>query len=427
MPCRMPSTSSSDRCLRSSAASAPSAPLGCVGARRYDARPPVRSASAPFLALLVAALVVGGLAAGCSSKSEAPAKTRPAPLVVVAKVEARNVAVEIHAPVELRPLAQAEVGSKTLGVLDAVLVDRGDRVKRGQLLALVRPSDLPDQLVAARGTLAQTQASASLARKNFERASSLAPGGVVSQQELQQSQAALATAEAQEAAAKAQVSAFATRIGETRIESPLDGVVTIRRLDPGSLVGQPSSGTILTVARVDVLRVFVTVTEREVRLVKIGQEAHVEVDALPGKSLKGNVVRLAPTLDPATRTLDAEVQIDNTAGELRPGMFGRGSIVVDSHPNAPVVPASAVQISAGKRWAFVLKGDKVERREVTVGVDEGDWLEITKGVVTGEELVTTGIDSVSDGAQVRAVRNVDPFTGKGLGKTPPPAGSGGQN
>lgn len=367
--------------------------------------------------LLPAAIALAAFAlAGCSSKKEAAPKTRPAPLVVVAKVDVRDVAVEIHAPVELRPLAQAEVGSKTLGVLDAVLVDRGDRVKRGQLLALVRPSDLPDQLVAARGSLAQTQASASLARKNFERASQLAPSGVVSQQELQQSQAALAAADAQEAAAKAQVAAFATRLGETRLESPLDGVVTVRRLDPGALVGPAASGTIITVARVDVLRVFVTVNEREVHLVKLGQEAHVEVDALAGKSIKGTVVRLAPTLDPATRTLDVEVQIDNAAGDLRPGMFGRGSIVVATHPAAPFIAASAVQISSDKHWAFVLTGDKVVRREITIGVDEGDWLEITKGLAAGEEVVTTGMDAVSDGAQVRAVRNVDPFTGKGLGK-----------
>lgn len=352
----------------------------------------------------------------CSSKSQAAPKARPAPLVVVAKVEARDLPVEVHAPVELRPLAQAEVGSKTLGVLDAVFVDRGDRVKRGQLLALVRPSDLPDQLIASRGSLAQAQSSASLARKNFERASQLAPSGVVSQQELQQAQAALASAEAQEAAAKAQVAGLATRLGETRIESPLDGVVTVRRLDPGALVGPPNaSATIVTVARVDVLRVFVTVNERDVHAIKVGLEAHVEVDALPGKTLKGSVARLAPTLDPGTRTLDAEVQIDNSGGELRPGMFGRGSIVVDNHPHAAVVPATAVQISSGKRWAFVLKGDKVERREVAVGVDEGDWLEIVKGVAVGEEVVTTGIDAVSDGAAVRAVRNVDPFTGKGLG------------
>src|SRR5262245_30630526 len=106
------------------------------------------------------------LAAGCEAKTAGPAATRPAPLVAVAKVESRDLPITLSAPVDLRPLALAEVGSKTLGYLDAVLVDRGDRVRRGQLLALVRPSDLPDQMTAARGALAQSQASAALARTN---------------------------------------------------------------------------------------------------------------------------------------------------------------------------------------------------------------------------------------------------------------------
>jgi RND family efflux transporter MFP subunit len=196
-------------------------------------------------------------------------------------------------------------------------------------------------------------------------------------------------------------------------------VVTVRRLDPGVLVG-PSAGasatSIVSVARVDVLRVFVTVSERDVHLVKTGLAAHVEVDALPGRRIEGSVVRLAPTLDPATRTLDAEVQIDNAKGELRPGMFGRGSIVVATHNAAAIVPSGAVQISSGKRWAFVLEGDKVKRREVTTGVDEGTWIEIEKGIAVGEEIVTVGIDAISDGTTVRAARGVDPFTGKGLGQ-----------
>src|SRR5258708_35728323 len=96
--------------------------------------------------------------AGCGKGGGAPPKSRPPPLVVAAQVTVRDVPVEIRAPIDLRPLAQAEVGAKTIGYLDAVLVDRGDTVKRGQLLALVRPSDLPEQLAAARGTLAQTPA-----------------------------------------------------------------------------------------------------------------------------------------------------------------------------------------------------------------------------------------------------------------------------
>src|SRR4029079_17324543 len=92
-------------------------------------------------------------AVACADKAANKAVTRPPPLVSVSKVEARDVPVEVRAPVDLRPLIQSDVGSKTLGYLDAVLGDRGDRVTRGQLLALDRPSDLPDQLAAARSTL----------------------------------------------------------------------------------------------------------------------------------------------------------------------------------------------------------------------------------------------------------------------------------
>jgi RND family efflux transporter MFP subunit len=349
---------------------------------------------------------------GCSKGDAATAaKSRPAPLVIVTKVEARDVPVEVHAPVDLRPLEQADVGSKVLGYVDAVLVDRGDPVVKGQLVALVRPSDLPDQLAAARGGYAQTQSSLALARTNLARAEKLAPSGVVSQQELQQATAALASAEAAEAGAKAQMGALAVRLGETRIQSPIDGVISQRRLDPGALVGPPGGGAIVTVVRIDRLRVFITINERDAARVSAGKDAHVEVDALPGKSLAGKVVRVSPSFDPTTRTIDAEVQLDNKAGEMRPGMYGRGSILLEMHRGSIVVPGAAVQISSGARYLFVLDKDRVVRRSIDIGVDEGDWVEVTRGLNAGDEVVTAGADALSDGAQVRAVRDVDPYTG----------------
>jgi len=370
-----------------------------------------RSLSCPAIA---AALVCLVSLSACSKKASAP-RTRPPPSVTAAAVAVRDVPVEVRAPVDLRPLAQAEVGAKAIGYLDAVLVDRGDRVRRGQLVALVRPSDLPDQLAAARSTIAQQQAAVSLARANKERAERLAPSGVVSQQELQQATSTLDTAEAALAAAQANVGALATRLGETRIESPLDGVVSQRRLDPGALVG-PSSGssTILTVERDDVLRVFIPVNERDVAGLRIGQDAHLELDALPGKSYAGKVVRIAPAFDPVTRTLDAEVHVRNP-GALRAGMYGRAAIVTAVHPAAIVVSASSVQVSGDEQIVYVLNGDTVKRTPVRIGVDGGDWLEIVGGLAPGAEIVTAGTDSLSDGAKVRAQKNVDPFTGVAQG------------
>jgi len=366
-------------------------------------------AKAPAVAWIVALAALA--ASACGGKGADKAATRPPPLVSVARVEARDVPVEVRAPVDLRPLIQADVGSKTLGYLDAVLVDRGDKVTRGQLLALVRPSDLPDQLAAARSTLAQAQSSTALARTNYERAKQLAPEAVVSQQELQQAQSQFTSAEAAQQAAQAQIAAVAVRLGETRIASPLTGVVVQRRLDPGTLVGPPGGGAIVTVARVDTLRVFITVNERELAGVGVGKNAHVEVDALPGRTFSGKVVRLAPTLDPATRTLDAEVQLDNRAGELYPGMYGRGAIVVEVHPHMPVVPVGAVVLTNRQAFAFVVDagGDVVHRRALTLGVDGGDWFEVKAGLHAGDEVVVAGSEGLSDGMKIRAARGADPF------------------
>lgn len=371
-----------------------------------------RLSNRPLLPLVAAALMIA-----CGNKgNDKGARTRPPPLVSVEKVRARDVPVEIHAPVELRPILQADVSSKSLGYLDAVFVDRGDKVKKGQLLAVVRPSDLPDQLNAARGTLAQTEAAVALAKANYDRAKTLAPQGLLSQADLQASNAALASAEANQQAVRAQIGGLAVKLGETKLYAPMDGLVWQRKLDPGTLVGPLGGGAVVTIVAVDSLRVFVSVNERDAGLLSIDQEAHVEVDALPGKTYTGKVVRLAPAFDPTTRTLDAEVQLPNP-GELRPGMYGRASIVLGIHHDATVVSVSAVQISNSARYVFVLVGDKVSRRAVTMGVDGGDFLELTEGVKPGEEVVIAGADGLSDGATVRVSRDVDPFTGANTAPT----------
>lgn len=343
-------------------------------------------------------VVVLSLAA-CSGPPPA-AKVRPPPLVVAAPVAVKDVPVLARAPVDLKPIVQADVGSKTVGYLDAVLVDRGDVVKKGQLLALVRPSELPDQLAAARGAVSQAQASSALARANLERAQALAPRGLVSQAELQNANNAAAASEAQLASAQAQLGVYATRLGETRLEAPFDGVVISRRLDPGALVGA-GTGAILSVARVDVVRVFMSINERQAQLVKLGQPAKLRFDALPDREFVATVQRLAPGFDPLTRTLDAELQLPNPDRLLRPGMYGEAALELALHPGALVAPVEAVQLSNGRAFVFVLEGDTARRRQVKLGEDLGEELEIVSGLEPGTVIVKKGIDGLSDGAKVR--------------------------
>lgn len=356
--------------------------------------------------------VVSVVLAACTEKPQP--KVRPPPLVVAAQVAVADVPVMARAPVDVRPVQQADVGSKTTGYLDAVLVDRGDLVKKGQLLALVRPAELSDQLTAAKGTVTSAQAAASLAKSNLERAQNLAPKGLVSQQELQNATTAAAATEAQLASAQAQLGVIATRLGETRLEAPFDGVVLTRRLDPGSLVSA-GSGVVLTVARIDVVRVFVAVNEKQAPQLKLGQVTRVRFDAFPGRDFEGKVERLAPGFDPLTRTLDAEVHLPNPDRLLKPGMYGRAALELDRHPGALVLPIESVQLSGGKSFVYVVDGDVVRRREVQTGESMSDGgqesLEVTAGLQAGQTIVTKGIDALADGAKVRTAASTSAPSG----------------
>ena len=387
--------------------------------RKFAGCAPAVGSISVFAVSVFAALA--GVGCGKDPSSSAP-KGRLAPSVVVAKVLARDVPVEVQAPVDLRPLEQADVGSKVLGYVDAVFVERGDRVKKGQIVALVRPSDLPDQLAAARSSIGQIKAQAALARTNYQRANNLAPSGVVSQQELQSASAALASAESAESSAQAQISGLAIRLGETRITSPITGYVSQRRLDTGALVGPPGGGAIITVVRMDRLRVFLTLNETDAMGIAVGMDAHVELDAMPERSYSGKVVRVAPAFDPLTRTLEAEVQLANDSGELRPGMYGRGFIRREVHPNTPVVSVNAVQISSKQKYAFVLHDTKVERRVLTTGaeIDDGGALEVLSGLAPGDEVVIAGADGLADGTTVRVTRDVNPYSGASTATGSPP-------
>lgn len=356
--------------------------------------------------------------ASCDQDGADKRPGRPPPLVLVSRPTVTDVAVEVRAPVDLRPREQADLMSKQLGYLSAVLVDRGDPVKKGQLLALVRPSELPDQLQAARGQLQQAEAALEQAKINRARIGSLAPTGVVSTQELQQSTTALSQAEAQQSAARAQLQAVAVRIGETRLDAPFDGVIMQRRFDSGALVG-PQNGAILTVGRVDTLRLFVPVREQESAQVAIGQKVFVEVDAQPGETWIGQVARLSPGFDPLTRTLDAEVHLNNSDGKLRPGMYGRARIQVAVHKQSLTVPESAVQLSGGQRYVFVVVGNKVQRRSVTTGVDGGTFLEVLTGLSASDEIVVAGTDALADGSTVRTQAGTTPWQAPATAKPAP--------
>jgi RND family efflux transporter MFP subunit len=213
-------------------------------------------------------------------------------------------------------------------------------------------------------------------------------------------------AQGEAAKAEAARARLSTLMAYTKIRAPFDGVVTKRYVDPGALIQHASSQTnvspVVTVARVETLRIFVDVTEPDVPFIKRGIPVTLAVDAMPGKVYRGTCTRFATALDPKTRTMRTEIDIPNRDGLLRPGMFGRVKLGLERRSNALTVPASALLIESGKTYVYTVEHGKARRVEVKTGFDDGIQVEVTGGLTGDEPIIISGQSSVKDGAPVKA-------------------------
>jgi membrane fusion protein (multidrug efflux system) len=365
--------------------------------------------------ILIATLIVGALAAAIVWRLRhrpVPATTaRLPPEVLVAPPVRCDVAETLDFPVDVDPIEQASLASKQPGYLSQVLVDRGDHVHRGELLAVVEPADLADVAGQARAQVTQAQAQVALAEQNEQRGRTLYGQQMISQQDYDQLASALTAAQANLQALQDAEQAASVRVSQTALTAPFDGYVTDRLADPGALLtGAPTAAPILTVARLDPVRVMLHVPEEQIARVQLHQPVTLEVSGMPGQHFYGRVERLSPSLDPATRTEAVEAQLPNPGDPppLRAGMFGRANLQVGQVPGGLVVPSGAVLLDGSEHWVYVARqdptlGDIAARVDVTIGVDGGDSLEIRSGLQPDDQIIVRGVDLVGDKAAIRPV------------------------
>ena len=442
-----------------------------------------------------------------TKKTEELAKQREQedPTVQVIRVKRTSTPGAITVPGTTSALTEAYIYARANGYLRKRYVDIGDHVRQGQLLALIDAPDLDqqveqgrEQLRQAEAQLTQQQAQLELNRVTWERWRTLVAKGVFSRQDGDQREADFNTQSAVVASAQRNVQSYRANLarlialqGYERVTSPFTGIVTQRNTDVGALVGssgaassapasssqtptggsasvastntsgtggtanqaatpstgQAQGGPIFAIAQIDTLRILVSVPEGYASDIRPGMPARVFIQERPGVPITGKVTRTANSIDQNTRTMLAEVDVDNRKGDLFPGMYAVVSFV-QVHGVAPLtVPGDAVVVRQDQNMVAVVRDQKIQLVPINIGRDYGPSVEVLSGLHEGDVVVSTVTDVVQPGAKVHPQEepevaqapqsNATPDSGPGQygdqsivnqqgGSTTPKGGKGGQ-
>ena len=319
--------------------------------------------------------------------------------VVVREVESGAVEDRIVATGSLRASEVAALRADTAGALvigrngSGRRLAEGDWVEAGQTIAEITGEEVR---LAARSEA--TYQRYETAKRDYERKNDLFDEGLISEQEFRPVQDTLADA-------KLEWERSVLTETRSKLVTPISGLIlrlardeNDQPLPDGQLVSQGYVAA--QIAPTDHLIADVDLVGRDVARAAPGQSTRVRHHALKDE-FDGEVIRLAPEVDPMTRTLRAEVRVDNRERKLRPGMFVEVTMVVDRREDVIVAPREAVTERGGKKVVFVLNGQRVDRRDVKIGLGDDDIVEILNGVEKGERIVVRGLETLTDGTRVR--------------------------
>ena len=323
---------------------------------------------------------------------------------------------EIVLPGNMQAFTLAPIYARTTGYVKSWTHDIGSHVRQGELLAVIQTPELDQQLEQARADLTTTKSNAGLAEITAGRYNDLINSNAVSQQDTDTAVSQSQTRAAEVASAEANVHRLEELQSFERIVAPFDGVITARNVDIGQLIGATGSTTssvagtisgnreIFDMAAIKTLRVFVNVPQVYAPDAKKGVIATLTLPQYPGRLFKGTLVRTSSAVDPATRTLLAEVDVDNRDGELLPGSYTEVHLNTSNAAPALIVPVGAVMLeSDGLHVATVDASYQVHVIRVVPGRDFGSTIEILGGLPSGQRVIANPPDSLTDGELVHVV------------------------
>ncbi|WP_290644839.1 efflux RND transporter periplasmic adaptor subunit [Aquabacterium sp.] len=314
-------------------------------------------------------------------------------------------------PATLRGQNEAAIYARTNGYVKAWKKDIGDKVKKGDVLALIDTPEVDQDLAQAKATLEQIRARLALTQSSLQRWEGLRQRDAVSQQELDERRAAQQQASADLAASQANVRRLQQLHDFGRIVAPFDGVVVRRNVDVGALVAAGSASNtkeLFYLAQSDALRLTVAVPQVYVGDVSVGKEVSVKLIEKPNAPFKGSITRVSGGVDVATRSVQVEVSLPNKDGKLLPGAYVEVALPLSGSTKALLVPPNTLQFRQdGPRVAVIAEGDKIALRQVKLGRDLGRAVEVTAGLSPKDEVILNPHDTIEEGERV-AKREVPP-------------------
>lgn len=343
-----------------------------------------------LLPLLIATPALIALA-GCGASAQNPmARKAEAPAAVTvqtATVHAGAIQARHLATTTLEAEREARIVAEVGGIVLEVLAEEGDRVRQGQVLARLDPDRARLEVQRAEATVGRLE-------NEYRRNSALLERKLVSREMFERSRFDFETQ-------RAALELERLRLRKTDIVAPFDGVVTERMVKQGQLLETHRAAFVI--ADFNRLQATLHVPERLSPRLREGQAARLSFDALGGLNVDAQVARVSPRVDRSSGTVPVTILIDNRDGRLRPGLFSRAEVLVDSVDLATLVPRQALLPQDGRTSLYVVAEGRAERRDIVVGHTEGDLVQILSGVEPGAEVVVLGHAGLTDGMRVQTL------------------------
>ena len=350
-----------------------------------------------FALTLSSAALISGCGAGEASVPDAEAIQAATPVAVETTLPYRS---DIHATyaasASISSDADAPVTARVAGQVVELLVEEGDQIEAGQVLARLDGERLRLEMLTAKANLDRAQ-------KEYQRNIDLHERGLISS-------ALFEGMEYDLASLKATYDLKRLNYDYSNIRATISGVVSSRHIKTGEslTVGQVA----FRITETSELIAYLQIPQAELAKFTAGHDATVEVASMPGNDFAATIVRISPTIDARNGTFRATAIIDNADGNLAPGMFGRFTISYEKHTNALVIPTNALLDEDEEASVYVVKNDEVVRRAVEVGIEEGGRVEILDGLLDDDQVVVVGHSGLREGSKVLArVTDLDRFTG----------------